>query len=279
MIILKTQITNTCKITIVDNGINDQSENEIGGDCASDRAFVILNREDNIFKNVLHYFKFEDSTGLLKDYKNNINGDNNIKIQFKTKDDFTGYGLLNPLPDIPNCNEKGALYYSFRLSKGCDTMINFNILKKDIVFEKIPSSKSNRYTMDLWFYIENADDFTQGFNIIYQEHITISTYAKNKNDNDLIVYCFPQSYRNDLTNIFGDQILKKFNVAQNKVSYTFVNGYSKWNYVRCGYSYDLQKFYINDNGELDVQGEIFFSNPELKKMKKILKCLWIISQN
>ena len=240
-------------------------------DCSSDKAFISFNKEDEFFKNVIHYFKFEDPTGLLKDYRNNVNGDDNIKIQFETKDDFTGYGLLNPIPDTPNCNEKGALYYSFKLSKGCDTMINFNVFKNDIIFDNIPSSKANRYTMDFWFFIENPDDFTKGLNVIYQDHITISTYAKNKNENDLIVYCFPQSYRNNLLNIFGDNILQRFNVAQNKVSYTYVNGYSKWNYVRCGYSFDLQKYYINDNPELDVQGEIFFSNPELKKNEKSFK--------
>ena len=240
-------------------------------DCSSDKAFVIYNKDDDFFKNVIHYFKFEDPEGLLKDYKNYENGDDNIKVQFETKDDFTGYGLLNPIPDIPNCNEKGILYYSIKLSKGCDTMINFNVLKNDIIFDNIPSSRANRYTIDFWFFIENADDFTKGLNVIYQDHITISTYAKNKNENDLIVYCFPQSYRNDLFNVFGDNILNRFNVAQNKVSYTYVDGYSKWNYVRCGYSYDLQKFYINDKPVLDVQGEIFYSNPELKKNEKSFK--------
>ena len=241
-------------------------------DCSSDRAFVFFNRDDIFFDKVLHYFKFEDPTGLLKDYKNNIyTGDENIKIQFETKDDFNGYGLLNEIPEAPNCNEGGSLYYSLKMGEGCDILFNFNVFKNDIIFNNIPSSRNNRYTIEFWFYVESSDDFTKGFNIIFEDHISISTYSKNKNERDLSVYCFPQAYRNNLFNSFGDEILNKFNIAQNKAGYTFVDGYSKWNYVRCGYSYDLQKYYINNENEIDVKSEIFFSNPNLKQNEKSFK--------
>ena len=90
-------------------------------DCSSDRAFVFFNRDDPFFEKVLHYFKFEDPAGLLKDYRNNIYvGDDNVQVQFETKDDFNGYGLLLSIPDAPNCNEGGSLYYSIKISDGCD---------------------------------------------------------------------------------------------------------------------------------------------------------------
>ena len=241
-------------------------------DCSSDRAFVFFNRDDPFFEKVLHYFKFEDPAGLLKDYRNNIYvGDDNVQVQFETKDDFNGYGLLLSIPDAPNCNEGGSLYYSIKISDGCDIFFNFNKFKEDVVFPNIPASRSNRYTMEFWFYIESPDNFLKGFNIIYEEHIAISTYAKELTDTDITVYCFPQVYRNNPWNYFGEDILKKFNVAQNKVSYTYSNAYSKWNYVRCAYSYDAQKYYINNEPEQNVEGEIFFSIPNNKQNEKSFK--------
>ena len=90
-----------------------------------------------------------------------------------------------------------------------------------------------------------------------------------------------------MQDVFSDDILQKFTMAQNKVSYTYSDGYSKWNYVRCGYSYDLQKYYINDEPEINVQSEIFFSNPNLKQneesfkmfMKNIVKLIINVSKD
>ena len=47
--------------------------------------------------------------------------------------------------------------------------------------------------------------------------------------------------------------------SSSKISETYSNAYSKWNYVRCAYSYDLQKYYLN-NIENNFQKGIFFSN-------------------
>ena len=240
-------------------------------ECSSDKAFVFFNRDDSFFDNVIHYFKFEDPAGLLKDYRIKINtGDDDISVQFTTKSDFNGYGLLNEIPNAPNCNEAGSMYYSLKTASGCDILFNFNIFKTDVVFNDVPAARANRYTMDFWFYVESADDFTKGFNIIFEDHIAISSFASSTTDTDITVYCFPQAYRNNLLNVFGDEILNRFNSAQNKISETYSNAYSKWNYVRCAYSYDLQKFYLNDV-ENNVQSEIFFSNPSNKQNEKGFK--------
>ena len=240
-------------------------------DCSSDKAFVFFNRDDEFFDKVIHYFKFEDPKGLLKDYRIRINtGDDDISVQFTTKSDFNGYGLLNEIPNAPNCNEAGSMYYSLKTASGCDILFNFNIFKTDVVFDNVPAARANRYTMDFWFYVESADDFTKGFNIIFEDHIAISSFATSTTDTDITVYCFPQAYRNNLLNVFGDDILSRYNVAQNTISDTYSNGYSKWNYVRCAYSYDLQKYYLN-NVENDLQKEIFFSNPSNKRNEKGFK--------
>ena len=63
-----------------------------------------------------------------------------------------------------------------------------------------------------------------------------------------------------MQDVFSDDILQKFNMAQNKVSYTYSDGYSKWNYVRCGYSYDLQKYYINDELYKEEKHNFFYQH-------------------
>ncbi len=232
-------------------------------DCATDRAFVNFNKDDTFFEQVIHYFKFEDPNGLLKDYHSNTKtGDDSISVQFETKTDFNGYGLLNQIPDIPNCNEGGNLYYNINSEKGCDIMFNFNIFKDDITFPNIPSSTGNRYTIDFWFYVESPNNFTEGFNFIYTNHMTISSYSKSTDETDLTVYCFPQAYRDKLKDQFGSNILNKYNQAQNKDKETFTNGYSKWHYIKCAYNFDTQKYYLNDNPEKNIITEIFYTKSD-----------------
>ena len=237
-------------------------------DCSTDRAFVNFNKDDTFFSNVIHYFKFEDPNGLLKDYHSNTKtGDESISVQFETKTDFNGYGLLNEIPDIPNCNEGGNMYYNINKEKGCDIMFNFNIFKNDITFPNIPSSTGNRYTIDFWFYVESPNDFTDGFNFIYSNHMTISSYSQNIHQTDLTVYCFPQAYRDKLKDQFGDNILNKYNQAQNKDKETFTNGYSKWHYIKCAYNFDTQKYYLNDNAEKNIISEIFYTKADNNKIQ------------
>ena len=224
-------------------------------DCSSDRAFVAYSRDDPYFGNVVDYFMFEDSAGFLQDYHTGY-ADPEVSVQFITKTDFNGYGLLKPISDTPNCNEGGQMYFSIKMGEGCDTMFNFNIFTKDVVFDEIPASRTNSYTMEFWFYVESADDFTKGMNLIYEDHMTISTLAHNIEDNDLDVYCFPQGYRDHLDDIFGEDMKRRYDEAENKYGYTFENGFSKWNYVRCSYSFDLLKYYINDKEPKDIDPEI-----------------------
>ena len=226
-------------------------------DCASDRAFVTYSRDDPYFSNVVNYFQFESPTGFLQDYHTGY-PDPDVKVQFVTKTDFSGYGLLDPIPDTPNCNEGGQMYYSIKMGVGCDTMFNFDIFKNDVIFDDLPASRTNSYTMEFWFYVESADNFTQGLNLIYEDHMAISTLSHTIDDQNLDVYCFPQAYRDHLDDVFGEDMKRRYEEAENAYKYTFVNGFSQWNYVRCSYSYDLLKYYINDETPKDINSEIYF---------------------
>jgi hypothetical protein len=252
-------------------------------DCSSDKAFVKYSRDDPYFKKVIHYFKFESPTGFLQDYHQGF-PEPEVYVQLITKEDFTGYGLLESIPDVPDCNEGGQLYFSIKMGEGCDTMFNFNIFKKDVEFENIPASRANRYTMEFWFYVESADDFTEGLNMIYEDHMTISALAHNINDTDIDVFCFPQGYRDRLEDVFGERMYQRYKEAQNKAGYTYVNGTSQWNYVRCAYSFDLLKYYINDEPPKSIDPEIYFNSYENDKpfkmfMKNLVKLKINLSKN
>ena len=99
------------------------------------------------------------------------------------------------------------MYFSIKMSVGCDTMFNFDIFPKDEIFDDIPASKTNSYTMDFWFYIENANDFTYGMNIIYEDHMTISTFADNINCNNLDVSRSQKTYFTQKGVLTGRQAL------------------------------------------------------------------------
>ena len=163
-------------------------------------------------------------------------------------------------------------------------MFNFNIFKNDVVFENIPASRANRYTMEFWFYVESADNFTEGLNMIYEDHMTISSLVHNVEDTDIDVYCFPQGYRDRLENVFGENLYKRYQEAQNKAGYTYVNGLSQWNYVRCAYSFDLLKYYINDEPPKSIDPEIYFDSYKNDKpfkmfMKNLVKLKINLSKN
>ena len=48
-----------------------------------------------------------------------------------------------------------------------------------------------------------------------------------------------------------------------------MNGYSQWNYVRCSYSYDLLKYYINDETPIEINPEIYFNSYQNDKPFKM----------
>ena len=39
-----------------------------------------------------------------------------------------------------------------------------------------------------------------------------------------------------------------YDEAENKAKYTYIDGFSKWNYVRCSYSYDLHFSFLKKRG-------------------------------
>ena len=58
----------------------------------------------------------------------------------------------------------------------------------------------------------------------------------------------------------GQEIINLYDKALNKDKYSFYQSSSTWNFVRCAVDQTRKKFYINDNIELDLEGEILYGS-------------------
>ena len=120
----------------------------------------------------------------------------------------------------------------------------------------IPSSRSGRYTMDFWFYVESGPNLTPGFNLFWENHMSVTMLKDSINTNTINAICFPQSYIDNVDEKSGQDIMIMYDKALNKDKYAFYQGSSKWNFVRCAVDQTRKRFFINDNIELDLEGEI-----------------------
>ena len=170
--------------------------------------------------------------------------------------DYPGY-TLNFNPDKPTlCDEEIYEYYN---EKNAQCERHFNAAR--MAGEKklsIPSSRNGRYTMDFWFYVENSAELSPGFNLFWENHLSISLLRDTSNRNTINAFCFPQSYIDNIDGKRGQDIIEMYDMALNKDKYLFYQSSSMWNFVRCAVDQTRKRFYINDNLLLDLEGEILY---------------------
>ena len=112
--------------------------------------------------------------------------------------------------------------------------------------------------MDFWFFVENSSELSPGFNLLWKYHMSITLLRDTSNRNTINAICFPQSYRDDVDEKGGQEIINLYDNALNKDKYAFYQGSSKWNFVRCSVDQTRKIFFINDNIQLDLEGEILY---------------------
>ena len=172
--------------------------------------------------------------------------------------DFPGY-TLNRAPIEPTlCDETLYEYYSEENNQ-CER--HFNVARSPYDFEmSIPSSRNGRYTMDFWFFVENSAELSPGINIFWEYHMSITLLRDTSNKNTINAICFPQAYRDNVDGKGGQEIIEIYDKALNKDKYAFYQGSSMWNFVRCAVDQTRKKFFINDNLQLDLEGEILYGS-------------------
>lgn len=123
---------------------------------------------------------------------------------------------------------------------------------KDLIFSSIPMTYSGRYTIDFWLKVNQIHNLINPIHIIYENYIGISFYSDPLITNNIKIVCFPEEFffspigMNSTTEI--EDLLSNTNrlFNGNSISNSYSNKDGTWIYIRCGYSFDNEEFYLND---------------------------------
>ena len=223
--------------------------------CAQYFRNLDYDKNDKNFNEVLHNFDgkrpytdpaFYDEAGASS------NSDKMVQAA-----DFPGYTISfgnskNPIL----CDESDFQYYNEKLDQ-CQYHYNVARLNRDWQVS-ILSSRTQRYTIDFWFFVENSAELSPGINFFWENHMSITILRDTANKNTINAICFPQSYRDNVDGLGGQEIIELYDKAINKDKYAFYQGSSKWNFVRCAVDQTRKIFFINDNLELKLEGEVLY---------------------
>ena len=170
--------------------------------------------------------------------------------------DYPGYTINYSVGSPVLCDESIYNYYD-ETTNSCQKHYNMARIPNDFDFS-IPSSRNGRYSMDFWFFIENSSELTPGINILWKNHMSITLLRDTSNKYTINAICFPQSYRDDVDTLGGQGIIDLYDKAINKDKFSFYQGSSMWNFIRCSVDQTRKIFYINDNVQLDLDAELLY---------------------
>ena len=170
--------------------------------------------------------------------------------------DFNGYNIMITTNGVVYCDEKKDYNYYDESSGVCERQFDFARFQ-DFTFT-IPSSRTGRYTLAFWFFVENSVLFNKGVNIVWDKHISLSILTESTDPSTIVGVCFPQAYRDKVIDKVGLEIFDVYNSAVNKAKYNFYGASSKWNYIICSLDHMRSLFYLNDLGEEELKGEILY---------------------
>ena len=129
-----------------------------------------------------------------------------------------------------------------------------------MVFPSLTTSRTNRWTIDFWLFVEKPSALTDGLNFIFDNHVGISVYADPNIEADLKSVCFPQEYRDNLNGLRGQSIISLYNNALNTDQDTFVSATMAWGFYRCSVDNFTGQFYLNRKLVKTMITETIYSN-------------------
>ena len=225
--------------------------------CAQNYKNIEYQADNTNFNAVYHDFDGTISNKVNDTYQEFADKANNCKTTLMVQAaNFPGYTLNFDPGQSTICDENIFEYYNEK-SKKCERHFNLARLGEE-KSKDIPSSRNGRYTIDFWFFIEKSENLVQGTNIIWENHLSITLIRDILNTYTINAICFPQSYINNVNGKSGQDILDLYDQALNKDKYSFYQSSSMWNFVRCAVDQTRKRFFINDNLELDLEGEILY---------------------
>lgn len=177
-----------------------------------------------------------NSSYLFQVYPSSIS--QNIKLKSNGDNNFSYYPTTKEVSKIHFCEE----------DEECVDILKINKIKQ-LSFDEIKPSGNSRYTIETWIKIEGSQYFLSGINLVWEKHISLSILTDSTTD-QLTYICFPQDYLTSPKNLEGRKIIEKADSSLNIDKFTFDSTTydNKWVYVRCGYNWDNELYYImNDN--------------------------------
>lgn len=124
--------------------------------------------------------------------------------------------------------------------------LDFNNISflNDITYPNITPSFNGRYTIELYINMNDATLLTNGINLIWTKHISLTLITDSTN---LKVMCLPQSYIDNVLNKYSNDISQIYNSAWNKDSWSMTYSSYSWLYIRCAYSKANNSYYLHPN--------------------------------
>lgn len=131
------------------------------------------------------------------------------------------------------CDESSYQYYNEDTGENGQCITQYNVTRFDDFKLTIPSSRTGRYTMEPWFYIEDSVQISQGINIIWEKHMSISILRDSTQTQTIVGVCFPQAYRDKVDWLRRNKIYNLYDKVLNKERYDYHAGSSTWLFVKC----------------------------------------------
>ena len=130
----------------------------------------------------------------------------------------------------------------------------------DFFFPNLQSSRTNRYTMEGWIYIEIAQQLTAGVNIMWNDHLGISIIRDQLSATTIDVICFPQGYRDSLAGLNGLGVFNLYNSAMNKGMSIEDYSSSTWIFFRCAVDLQTGIFYISNGNSINIVNDTLYGS-------------------
>ncbi len=155
-------------------------------------------------------------------------------------------------------------------SSACSTIIKINELQ-NATFTKVPVAYQGRYTIEFWYWVSDIQKFSQGFNIVWKKHVSLSTVQSNENQTVLLLFCFPQDYLVSPYGLFKGNIHNLQKNTENSDLQLRTNT-ANWIWARCSISGNLNTFYLATdsitNSNKTFKGELIFKDKTAKNKFK-----------
>jgi hypothetical protein len=226
--------------------------------CSTAYRNINYSSTDPNFENVVNAWNCDVSNGNMTDQANSPAIAN---LQMTERSNFVGYNVVFSVGNPVTCDEPTHRFYN-QGTGSCDRLLNFNRVQ-DQVYSSVPSSRTSRYTIEVWIWIEKVDQFAYGMNFIYDRHVGLSILMNQTTNSALSSVCFPQEYRDDLNGRKGPDVFNLYNTAINKTQDTSSNASSTWCFFRCAVDLSRNRvFYLNQNPNVSIVSETLYGSTQ-----------------